>query len=124
MPRLRDSLSQQAARNFVGRRHELEQLLYLVGDGKIPVVFVHGIGGMGKSSLLNVFATEAQTRGAVVIKLDCRTIRPSPDGFLHELNNAIGGDSGDVEQVATRLSQVGEWVILALDTYEVFRMMD
>jgi hypothetical protein len=124
MPRLRDWLSQQATRNFVGRKHEMEQLLYLVTDGKIPVVFVHGISGIGKSSLLSIFATEAQARGAVVIKLDCRTIKPSPDGFLRELNNAVGGDSADVEQLATRLSQLGERVILALDTYEVFRMMD
>jgi hypothetical protein len=124
MPLLRDRLSQQATRNFVGRRQEIERLLYLVSDGKLPVVFVHGIGGIGKSSLLNMFAAEAQARGAVVIRLDCRTIKPSPDGFLHELNNAIGGESVDVEQVAARLSQIGERVILTLDTYEIFRMMD
>ncbi len=124
MPRLRDRLGQQATQNFVGRRQEIEKLLYLVGDGKIPVVFVHGIGGIGKSSLLNMFAAEAQAHGPVVIRLDCRTIKPSPDGFLRELNKAIGGDSTDVEQVAARLNQVGERVILTLDTYEVFRMMD
>jgi hypothetical protein len=124
MPLLRDRLSQQATRNFVGRKQEIEQLLYLLIDRNIPVVFVHGIGGIGKSSLLNVFAAEAQGRGAVVIRLDCRTIKPSPDGFLRELNNAIGGDAADVEQAATRLSQIGERVILTLDTYEVFRMMD
>jgi hypothetical protein len=124
MPRLRDWLSQQAARNFVGRKQEIEQLLSLFTDGKAAVVFVHGISGIGKSSLLNIFAAEAQARGAVVIKLDCRTIKPSPDGFLRELNDAIGGVSVELEQLATRLSQLGERVILALDTYEVFRMMD
>lgn len=124
MPRLREWLSQQATRNFVGRQQEIEQLLVLVTDRNMPVVFVHGIGGIGKSSLLNMFAAEAQARGAVVIRLDCRTIKPSPDGFLRELIKAIGGDSADVEQVATRLSQLGERVILTLDTYEVFRMMD
>src|SRR5215471_15903145 len=112
MPRIRDWLSQQATQKFVGRRQEIEQLLYLVSDGKIPVIFVHGIGGIGKSSLLNVFAVEAQARGAVVIRLDCRTIKPTPDGFLRELINAIGGNSADVEQVATRLSQLGGRVIL------------
>lgn len=124
MPRLRDWLNQQATRNFVGRKQEIEQLLYLITDRKLPVVFVHGIGGIGKSSLLNMFAAEAQARGAVVIRLDCRTIKPSPEGFVRELTNAIGGDSADVEQVAARLSQIGERVILTLDTYEVFRMMD
>lgn len=124
MPRLGDRLSQQATRNFVGRKQEIEQLLYLLTDRNLPVVFVHGIGGIGKSSLLNMFAAEVQARGAVVIRLDCRTIKPTPNGFVHELNNAIGGDSSDVEQAAARLSQLGERVILTLDTYEVFRMLD
>jgi hypothetical protein len=124
MPLFRDWLSQQATRNFIGRRQEIEQLLHLVIYGRIPVVFLHGIGGIGKSSLLNMFAAEAQARGAVVIRLDCRTIKPSSDGFVRELNKAIGGDSADVEQAAMRLSQLGERVILTLDTYEVFRMMD
>ena len=124
MLRLRERLRQQATRNFVGRRQDIEQLLYLVSDGEIPVVFVHGIDGIGKSSLLTMFAAEAQASGTVVIRLDCRTIKPSPDGFVHELNNAIGGNSADVEQVTARLSQLGGRVILTLDTYEVFRMMD
>jgi hypothetical protein len=121
---LRDRLSQQAARNLVGRTQEISHLLHLLIEQDTPVVFVHGIGGIGKSTLLEAFAVEAQTLGAVVIRLDCRTIKPSEAGFLHELNSAIGGDSTDVEQIALRLSQLGERVILALDTYEVFRMMD
>jgi hypothetical protein len=121
---LRDRLSQQAEQNFVGRVPEIAHLLGLLIEQDTPVVFVHGIGGIGKSTLLEAFAAEAQTLGAVVIKLDCRTIKPSDAGFLHELNSAIGGDSTDKEQIALRLSQLGERVILALDTYEVFRMMD
>jgi hypothetical protein len=121
---LRDSLALEAARNFVGRTQEVDQLLHILNEQDVMVVFVHGVGGIGKSSLLEVFASQAQGQGAVVIKLDCRTIKPSEEGFLLELHMAIGGDSTDLEAVATRLSQLGERVILALDTYEVFRMMD
>src|SRR5215217_5247097 len=91
--RLRDSLSQQARRDFVGRTHEIQQLIRLLNDQEVMVVFVHGDGGIGKSSLSEVFAAQAQMEGAVVIKLDCRTIKPSDEGFLHELSMAIGGDS-------------------------------
>lgn len=121
---LRDRLNQQAARHFVGRTEEISYLLQLLLEQNSPVVFVHGIGGIGKSSLLEVVASQAQTLGAVVIRLDCRAIRPTDEGFLDELTMAIGGEPGDVERSAARLSQLGERVILALDTYEVFRMMD
>lgn len=121
---LRDRINQQAAQNFVGRAPEIAHLLRLLIEQDTPVVFVHGIGGIGKSSLLESFSAQAQTRDAVVIKLDCRTIKPSDAGFLHELDSAIGGDATDLEQIALRLNQLGERVILALDTYEVFRMMD
>ncbi len=121
---VRERLIQQAERSFVGRSQEIAHLLGLLIEQDTPVVFVHGIGGIGKTSLLDVLAAEAQTLGAVVIKLDCRSIKPSEEGFRHELNAAIGGDSTHVEQLALRLNQLGERVILALDTYEVYRMMD
>ena len=102
----------------------MKQLFHLLDEQDALVVFVHGVGGIGKTSLLEVFAIEARMQGAVVIKLDCRTIKPSEDGFLHELGTAIGSDSTDREPIISRLGQLGERVILALDTYEVYRMMD
>jgi Transcriptional regulatory protein, C terminal len=89
-----------------------------------PVVFVHGIGGIGKSSLLEAFAAQVQNHGAVVIRLDCRAIKPSAEGFLQELTMAVGGSATDVSQITLRLSQLGERVILIFDNYEVYRMMD
>jgi hypothetical protein len=122
--RLRERLLLQATSNFVGRTQEIADLFHLLEEQNTPVVFVHGIGGIGKSSLLEVFAAQAQALGIVLIKLDCRAVKPSTEGFLHELNAAIGGDAADLEQIALRLSRLGERVILAFDTYEVFRMMD
>jgi hypothetical protein len=122
--RLQDRLNQQITRNFVGRAQEIAHLLQLINAQDTPVVFVHGIGGIGKSSLLEVFAAQAQTLGAVVIKLDCRAIKPTTEGFLYGLSEAIGGDATNLEQIALRLNRLGQRVILALDTYEVFRIMD
>jgi hypothetical protein len=121
---LRERLKRQAAQNFVGRTEELAQLLHLLEVQDRPVVFVHGIGGIGKSSLLEAFARQAQAVGAVVINLDCRAIKPSIEGFLYELGAAIGSHGSDLEQITLRLSQLGERVVLTLDTYELYRMMD
>jgi hypothetical protein len=121
---LRERIRLQATQQFVGRAPELAHLLHLLDEQGTPVVFVHGIAGIGKSSLQETFARQAQALGAVVISLDCRAIKPSSHGFLHELSAAIGGNGTDVEHIALRLSRLGARVVLTLDTYELFRMMD
>src|SRR5262249_25127468 len=45
-------------------------------------------------------------------------------GFLHELGIAIGLPAVTPEQAAERLGTLGSHVVLSLDTYEVFRLMD
>lgn len=121
---LRERIQLQATQQFVGRAPEVAQLLQLLDEQGTPVLFVHGIAGIGKSSLQEAFARQAQALGAVVISLDCRAIKPSSHGFLHELCAAIGGAAVDVEHIALRLSGLGARVVLTLDTYELFRMMD
>lgn len=121
---VKDLLAQQVLETFVGREAERAILLHaLEGDGPL-VVFVHGIGGIGKSSLIDVFALDARAHGATVVRLDCRTIEPSQRGFLRELGAASGFDATTPEAAARRLGCLGERVVLTLDTYEVFRMMD
>lgn len=122
--KLRDRLHRQAVKNFVGRQQQLKKLNWFIGDDGAFIVFVYGIGGIGKSSLLDMFVSEAQAAGDVVIKMDCRMIRPSEDGFLQELQGVIGSASASLDDVTSQLSQMRPRVILALDTYEVFRMMD
>jgi len=99
-------------------------LLQILKEEGPFVTFVHGIGGIGKSSLLETFVIEGRERGVTFVRLDCRTIEPSEQGFLRELEAAVGGQVNTVETAATRLGSLGKRVILALDTYEVFRVMD
>src|SRR5262249_2992038 len=49
--RIGDLLAQRAREAFIGRSAELEVLLSVL-DGGPQVVFVHGIAGIGKSTLL------------------------------------------------------------------------
>ncbi|HET6863012.1 MAG TPA: winged helix-turn-helix domain-containing protein [Pyrinomonadaceae bacterium] len=120
---VKDLLAQTARETFVGRAKELSILTSLLADGP-RVILLHGIAGVGKSALLSVFAEKARSYGAAVVALDCRTIEPTERGFLQELDTAIGGPSKTLEQAAQRLQSLGEPVVLVLDNYEVFRLMD
>lgn len=122
--RMKDLLTQQAMVNFIGRTEEMAFLFQILEQESPAVAHIHGIGGIGKSILLEVFAEEARERGAAVVILDCRSIEPTEKGFLHCLDAAIRGDPTTPEDTADRLGQLGERVVLALDTYEVFRLMD
>ena len=118
-------LGRRASAGFVGRRAERAVLAELADpDGTMLVVHLHGIAGVGKSTLLQVVLDDARARRATVFRLDCRAIEPTERGFLHELGAAIGGAADDVQGVAERLSGLGSRVVLALDNYEVFRLMD
>jgi len=124
MPQVKDLLDRRLARDFVGREEELALLLQtLEPDGPL-VAHLYGIAGSGKSTLLDVFAQRARLAGATVIRLDCRGIEPTETGLLSELAAATGGAPGIPETIAVRLGQVGKRVVVALDTYEVFRLMD
>jgi Transcriptional regulatory protein, C terminal/AAA ATPase domain len=124
MRRVRDLLDRHSEGNFVGRSEELVSLHRLLADEGPVVVSVHGIAGIGKSRLLGAFAQRARAEGATVVSLDCRRIEPTESGLLNELAAAVGGTPGSAEEIATRFRRVGERVIVALDTYEVFRLMD
>ena len=85
---------------------------------------VHGVAGIGKSSLLEAFARRTRAQGIRVVRIDCRTVEPTARGLLTELSDALGESLASVEDVAQRLSSFGETVAIVLDTYEVFVLLD
>jgi hypothetical protein len=88
------------------------------------IVWVHGIAGIGKSLLLEVFLRQARASGATVLRLDGRGIEPTERGFLDALNAAIGGTAAGASDAAERLGQLGPRVVLAIDNYELLRLLD
>jgi Transcriptional regulatory protein, C terminal len=118
-------LDQRASHGFVGRARERELLTQLLApDPSILIVHLHGIGGVGKSTLLDMALTDARAAGATVVRLDCRTMEPTERGFLLELGAAVGAASDRVDELAARLGGLGPLVVLALDNYEVYGLMD
>lgn len=122
--RMSDLLARQAYQAFIGREAELGVLHAVLAPDGPRVVHVRGIAGIGKTALLERFAHEARDAGAVVIRLDCRNVEPTGRGYLQALSEAIGGRRPEAEALAVRLGGLGSIVILAFDTYEVFRLLD
>ena len=122
--RVGDLVDEQANRTFAGRKQELSCLLGMLSDSGPAVVYVHGIAGIGKSRLIAAFADRAREHNATVIVLDCRAVEPTEHGFLRALGSRFGRNFGSVEDAARCLSSIGSRVALALDHYEVLKLLD
>jgi hypothetical protein len=120
---VRQLMDEQATR-LVGRDEELGVLRRLLGEDGQLVVFIHGIAGIGKSTLVEAFGIEARSAGATVLDLDGRAIEPTARGFLAALEAKTGGDLPTAEAAAARLSRLGGRVIVVIDTYELLRLLD
>jgi Transcriptional regulatory protein, C terminal len=104
---------------FVGRETELAFLSALIRYQKTNVGFLHGIAGIGKSTLLSVLLQRITHSGTSVIHIDCRLVEPTERGFL----SAVGAHD-DLETLVKSLHAMRPPVVLALDHYELFRLMD
>ncbi|MFF4621813.1 AAA family ATPase [Nonomuraea jabiensis] len=73
-----------AARNaaFAGRATHLAAFRDALTGGAAAVLFIHGPGGVGKTSLLRRYADEARSAGRHVIALDGRDLLAFPEGLL------------------------------------------
>ena len=122
--RIQDLLSDRAGSGFFGRTDEIETLLRALAPGQPPVWHLHGIAGVGKSRLLDVVIDRSQGMGVCPIRIDCREIEPTAKSFLAELAEHIGAAPGPANAVAGRISELGDRVLIVLDGYEAFRLLD
>ena len=122
--KLADLASQRAGETLVGRKQEQAALLKLLEEGGLLVAWVHGIAGVGKTTLLGVFLGQARLAGATVVRLDGRAIEPTERGFLDALSVGIGGNATATADAADRLGQLGPRVVLAIDNFELLRLLE
>jgi hypothetical protein len=108
-------LAGRRRRRFVGRAAEVELFrTALRGESPFSVLHLHGPGGIGKTSLLDVYAELALDDGATVVRLDARELAPVPDTVL----GALG--AGDDDTPVPRADRL----VLLLDTYERWASLD
>jgi hypothetical protein len=124
--RLRDRLERSATEAVLGREREMERILrHFDSDGAV-VAFVHGIGGIGKSSVLAAVAPRLADRGARVARFDGRTIEPTPRGFFAALGAALGapGPFADAEAMARAIDSDPRATVIVIDEYDRIRLLD
>src|SRR4051794_4130219 len=115
--RLGDVLDEARRRTFVGRDDELTRFGEAL-DGRSPrrVFLVHGVGGIGKSTLLGEFRARAVAAGRPAGLLDGRELDPSPEAIRAALARAA-------PPPPPRLGEV-PGLILLLDHYENLTAVD
>ena len=120
---LADRVAAARRDRFVGRVTERELFTRAVGatDAPFAVIFVHGPGGIGKSTLLSEYRRIATDAGRRPVAIDGRSCEPSPPGFLR----AMAGELRlpDPESVVAWLAEQ-DGLVLLIDTYEALQPLD
>lgn len=93
-----------------GRERELASLQRVLDANGPRVAFVYGVAGIGKSALLNAFASGVRRSGTQVWRIDCAAIDPTESSFRAALD-AAGWQPGSAG-------------VVLVDTYEMFRIAD
>ena len=121
-------LSERSACTFVGRNLELDMLMRAFSAPELPfiVAYIHGQGGIGKSSLLQSLRRQIRSDGGRIIFINCRDTEPTITGFLSKLSSALGVEEVDptFNDVILHLSKTRYRILLCLDQYENFMLMD
>lgn len=107
---------------FVGRSVEVELFRTALAQEPPPfaVLYVHGPGGIGKSTLLDRFGELATAAGRRVVRLDGRELDPSPHGVRAGLAAAL--DTAPDGAVQALMGEPAP--VLLLDTHELLSPVD
>ena len=124
--RLRDRLERAAAEAVLGRDQEMDRMVEHFEKSGAVLTFVHGMGGIGKSTLLAAVAPRLAQSGARIIKLDGRTLEPTPSGLFAALAAALGlaAPFANVESIARELDSDPRATAIVIDEYDRIRLLD
>ncbi|MGW4213320.1 ATP-binding protein [Lentzea sp. NPDC004789] len=113
MARLSERISAARRRAFVGRESELDRFRRLLApDAAELVLFVHGPGGTGKSTLLRQFGWLAEEAGRQTVWLDAREQRTT--SVSHAAVLVDNAEAADVWLREELLPGLGDDVVVAI----------
>src|SRR4051795_11188033 len=114
------------ADGFIGRAAPMREFVAaLAGQSGIRVLFVHGPGGIGKTTLLEAFARQARSRGRPIRYLDARDVECSIGGLSIALAASPPSEGAeDAEDAEDDSVEAGPADILLLDGYELLAPLD
>jgi hypothetical protein len=121
MPQTLGALLAQQAAAITGRDHERAQLRRLLEPDGPVVAYVHGLAGVGKTTLLHAFAADARAAGFATVEIDGHVDYPTQGTLLA----AIAGARGDTPPVvADAVAALREPTLLLIDTFELLGPLD
>jgi hypothetical protein len=115
-------LQRRARENLVGREAELARLVgFATGEGPL-VLHLHGLPGIGKTQLLHALAERLRDEApeVAVVAVDAGEVEPSPAGLCA----VIAPGAKDPADAARAVTAAGSRVLLVVDRYETFRLID
>ena len=122
-----DRLNANASRRFVGRESELDLLRGAISPSppSIPLFFVHGPGGIGKTTLIEHLRAEAVAKGIVFVRIDATGVSPEPNAILAALADALGLNepAGTLEELVARFPS-DRSSVLVVDSFENLEPMN
>ena len=116
-----DRLAAAAAATLVGRVAESARLSSLLAPQGPAVVFVHGPGGIGKTTL--VTGTLARLP-VTCVNLDGRRMEPTVPGALAALGAELGGPAPPSAAAAAEQIAAGGVDVLVIDSFERLNLLD
>jgi len=122
--RLGDHLSAARRHRFVGREAERSLFQSALDAEKWPFFILHvfGLGGVGKTTLLQEFAAGCRQQEVTAIWLDARHLDASPNSFTLALQHALGSDTErpPLDELAAQEKRSA----IFIDTYEKLSPLD
>jgi hypothetical protein len=109
-PRIREVVSAERRRRFVGRTAELTLFAAALAADRPPfaVLHVNGVGGVGKSALLRMFVEQAAAASRAVTLVDGHHVQPNRSSFVAALG----------------VARVHEPLVVLVDSYELLDSLD
>lgn len=126
-------LEQSRERLFVGRAAQLDEFARALQSPHWPraVWHIHGLGGIGKTSLLRQWKQQAREAGAIVIALDGRDFEPNVGAFCQALRIVLT-EKLQIEieaplsppALCAAIAGAPSRVVLQIDTLELLAPLD
>lgn len=88
------------------------------------MVHLHGVSGIGKSTLLRAFVDSERSGARKICLVDGRALEPSERGFLEELARGLRVARPTLAAVSRRLSASRVPVLIIIDSFELLGLLD
>jgi hypothetical protein len=119
--RLADTLDAASRRGFIGRSAELATFEALLEHPeRVSVLWLSGLGGVGKTALMQACAGRARQAGWRTARIEGRTVAQSPQAFADAVTTAVATEESHPDVAGADASGL----VIFIDTYERLETLD